>query len=453
MILVPRRKLLLGLGALPLVVAGGPLIVAGCGKPETPLAHLYGQGWVHGAYEYYGKGYRDLQASSERASFEAYRVLAQKGVTSLDALQSREVPFHLRVDDAQRGFRLERDVPDVLTFRADMTEADRQAATKAWEKAREHIQTDYAEIHRLEWALTRLLLELQHVRGMIEKTREEQYRLCRQAGEVTKGELPFELPYEVKPKDYETVIVLLVERLEDDRHRLEAIEGDILAVGFTVRATDANSSSLAANIRKVLLAVVEDSKSEPRAITFPATEDERDKLLAHGRELLRSILASPEYAAWVKAEQDRTLDQIGSVFSILDQITGLPTSAVYRTAVELWRGSDDYLGYLKRLASIVPGGREVAKVVEQAVDLTDTVRKGIETGAKGPEALAKALAGAGSKALLNTGTKYAKDQVGKQLAFFESELEANEVAKALEQTKLMQDPLPKLLPAADDDEG
>ena len=381
-------------------------------------------------------------------------MLAQKGVVSLDAVQSREVPFHLRVDDAQQSFQLERDVPDVLMFRADMTEADRQAATASWEKARAHIHTDYVEIQRLEWALTRLLQQLQHVRSAIEKTREEQFRLARQSGEVQKGELPFELPYEVKAKDYETVLVLLVERLEDDKHRLEAIEGDILAVGLTVRATDAGSASLAANIRKVLLAVVEDSKTEPRAITFPATEGERDELLARGRELMGSLLRSPEYAAWVQAEQDRTLDQIGTIFSILDQMTGLPTSAVYRTAVDLWRGSDDYLGYLKKLTRIIPGGREVAKVVGQAVDLTDTVRKGIDTGAKGPEAIAKALLGSGQKALLNTGTKYAKDQVGKQLVFFENELESTEVAKALQDTKLMQDPLPKLVNLApDDDEG
>jgi hypothetical protein len=451
-IVIPRRKLVLGLCSLPLLVTGAPLIVSGCGKPQTPLAHLYGQGWVHGAYEFYGKGYHDLQSSAEQASFEAYRVLAQKGVLSLDQLQAREVPFHIRVDDTEKGFRLERDVPDVLTFRADMTEADRQAATAAWEKAREHIQTDYAEIQRLEWALTRLLQQLQHVRGAIEKTRDEQFRLTRQVGEVQKGELPFELPYEVKQKDYEVVLVLLIERLEDDKHRLEALEGDIMSVGLTVRATDAGSASLAANIRKVLLAVVEDSKSDPRPITFPATEGEKDELLAKGRELYGAILKSPEYAAWVKAEQDRTLDQIGSVFSILDQITGLPTSAIYRTAVELWRGSDDYFGYLKKLSSIIPGGREVTKAVEQAIDLTDTVRKGIATGAKGPEAIAKALVGQGSNALLNTGTKYAKDQIGKQLVFFENEAESSKVAEALKETKLMQDPLPKLINASPDDD-
>ena len=56
MILVSRRAFSLGLASLPLVVSG----VSGCGKPQTPLAHLYGKGWVHGAYEYYGKGYHEL---------------------------------------------------------------------------------------------------------------------------------------------------------------------------------------------------------------------------------------------------------------------------------------------------------------------------------------------------------------------------------------------------------
>jgi hypothetical protein len=390
---------------------------------------------VHGAYEHYGKGYHDLQSGAERLSFDAYRVLAQKGVTSLDALQSREVPFQIRVDKGDQHFRLERDVPDVLMFRADMSEAEREAATAAWEKAREHIHTDYTEIRRLEWALTRLLQQLQRVRGSIDETRREQFRLARQVGEVQKGELPFELPYQVAPKDYELVLLLLIERLEDDRKRLEALEGAILSVGLTVRATDANSASLAANIRKVLLAVVEDSKSEPRAIAFPSTEGERDEIAARGRALMQEILKSPEYAAWLKEEQDRALDQVGMIFTVLDQITGLPTSAIYRTAVDLWRGSDDYLGYLKKLSSLLPGGREVAKAVGQAVDLTEKVRDGIRLGEKGPEAIGKAL--------LNTGTSYAKKQVGKQLAFFENELESTEVAKALDETGLMKEPLPE----------
>ena len=427
--------------AFGLALCAAPLVVA-CGRPKTPLAHLHGQGWVHGSYEHYGKGYREIHAGAEERSSESYRLLAQKGVTSLDALQSREVPFYLRVDEAHQGFRMEREVPSVLTFRADMSDADREAATVIWEKAREHIHTDYADIRRLEWALTRLLQELQRVRATIDETRREQFRLTRQIGEVEQGTLPFELPYQVTPKDYTLVLTLLLERLEDDRVRLEALEGSILAVGFAVRTTDANSVSLAANIRKVLLAVVEDAEIEPRPIDFPATEGERDELAARGKELRQAILRSPEYAAWIKEEQDRAIDQVGMIFTLLDQMTGLPTSSIYRTAVDLWRGSDDYLGYMKKLTGLVPGGRAVAKALEQAVGLTEEVRRTIQVGKKGPEAIGQAL--------LNTGTKYAKGKLHKQLAFFESEIESTQVAKALDETGLMKEPLPDLRKVVDE---
>jgi hypothetical protein len=157
---------------------------------------------------------------------------------------------------------------------------------------------------------------------------------------------------------------------------------------------------------------------------------------------MQQILRSPEYVAWLKEEQDRALDQVGMIFTLLDQITGLPTSAIYRTAVDLWRGSDDYLGYLKNLSSFLPGGREVAKTVERAVDLTEKARDGLRVAEKGPEAIGNAL--------LNTGTRYAKQKVGKQLAFFENELESTEAAKALEETGLMREPLPEAIKLVDD---
>ena len=52
--------------------------------------------------------------------------------------------------------------------------------------------------------------------------------------------LPYELPYQVSPKDYEEILLLLLERIEDDKTHLRAIEADIVVVGMTVRATDAN---------------------------------------------------------------------------------------------------------------------------------------------------------------------------------------------------------------------
>src|SRR4029079_7849063 len=131
-----------------------PPVFAACGasRPETPLAHLYGPQWVSAAYEMHGQRYLALQRGAEERSTEAYGVLAQKGVVALDALQSREVPFRIRVNDAGGSFAVERRVPERLTFTSDMTDADRAAAQASWEKAREHVHTDYEEIRRLNWA-------------------------------------------------------------------------------------------------------------------------------------------------------------------------------------------------------------------------------------------------------------------------------------------------------------
>lgn len=424
--MITRRVFTLSLASLPLVA---------CGPPKTPLAHLYGQGWVHGAYELYGKSYHDLQTDSEQQSFDAYRVIAQRGVTALDGLQAREVPFHIHVTDAEQGFVLERDVPDVLTFRADMNEAQRAEAQAAWEKAREHIHTDYVEIQGLEWSLTRLLNQMKRVRAAIENTREEQFKLVRQHGEVGAGTLPFELPYEVKPSDYQEVLILLIDRLESDRGRLEAIESAIAAVGLTVRATDAGSASLAQNVRKVLLAVIQDA-SEPRPITFP-TGAERDKALAHGKELMAKIEASAEYKAFLTRSRDKALEQIGSLLSVLDRFTGLPTSRVYRLVVDVWKGNQDYLGYLKNVAGLIPVAGPLTKTIEDGIALTEKVRKTVETVNQ------KGIAGV-KDALVNTGTKYAKEQIGKQLAFFKDAAEAKSVESALLDTALMKMPIPKI---------
>jgi hypothetical protein len=433
-VILTRRGALVTLCAIPLAASG-------CRGPETPLAHLYGQGWVHGAYELYGTSYHDLQTGAEQKSEDAYRVLAQKGVVALDGLQLREVPFHIHVDPQGSGFAFERDLPDVLTFRADMNDADRKAATTAWEKAREHIHTDYAEIKRLTWALTRLLQQLQRVRSAIENTRSEQFRLTEQIGEVGKGTLPFPLPYEVTAKDYETVLFLLIERLEDDKKRLEALESDIVAVGLTARATDAGSASLAANIRRVLVAVVADSSDAARPVAFPADAGERDKLVARGRDLMQGFLASGEYAAWVKKERDRKLEQVGSLLSIVDRMTGLPASKVYKAVLDVWGGADDYLTYLKVAASFAPGGSEVSKALLEAVGLTEKVRNNLRAG--------KSATASVGDALLNRGTEYASRQLDKQLAFFRNEKDMNAASKALEQTGLMKDPLPKALDAAE----
>ena len=139
-----RRRAFLG------ALGTSPIWLAACAHhEEAPLAHLYGPDWVHGAYELYAGKYASIQTSSEEHTKNAYAMLAQKGIGALDALQTREVPFFIRVDQSEQGFDIARDVPERLKFTADMSDQDRQTAQAKWEKARETIQTDYEEIRRL----------------------------------------------------------------------------------------------------------------------------------------------------------------------------------------------------------------------------------------------------------------------------------------------------------------
>ncbi len=93
-----RRTFVLTFGSSPL------WLPAACAHhEETPLAHLYGQDWVHGAYEMYAGKYAAIQSSSEDATKDAYAMLAQKGVVALGELQTREVPFFIRVEPGEQG--------------------------------------------------------------------------------------------------------------------------------------------------------------------------------------------------------------------------------------------------------------------------------------------------------------------------------------------------------------
>ncbi len=434
-LVLPRRSLLAWLSVTPLLpLACSPRPAA------APLAHLHGQDWVHGAYGYYARSYLDIQSSAERRTHDAYRVLAQRGIASLDALQSREVPFFIRVDPASDRFAIERSVPDRLTFTADMSEADRQAATADWKLAREHIHTDYDQIRVLNWALTSLLQQLRRIRGTIDHTREEQFRLTRQLTDLSAGALPFELPYQVTPRDYEHVLYLLLERLDDDSTRLAIMESSIAAVGLTARATDANSGSLAANLDKVLFAVVEDAtRSEPRPADYPGDKSKDDELAARGRQIYQRIVASPEYDSWLREDKNRQLQQLGSFLALVDALTGVPASSVYRELVDLWTGNGDYLVYLRAAASFLPGGSSIARTVGDAVDKTDKLRKTASTvrdlvrnGSPPPT-----VAG-----LLNTGSRFARSRLERQLVFFENADEARAVRSQLAGTDLLRTPMP-----------
>jgi hypothetical protein len=424
-----------------------PLIASSCGKrePETPLAHLYGRQWVHGAYEMYAGKYVSLQNHAETTSQQAYAVLAQKGIVALEALQSREVPFHIHVDRDRKGFEVERNLPERLTFNADMTDADRHAATANWSKAREHIHTDYSEIRRLNWALTSLFGQLQRIRSAVDNGRIEQYRLARQLSALTEGSLPFALPYQVTLQDYEKVLYLLVERIDNDRARLQGVEASIISVGLTARATDAGSGSLAGNLHQVLLAVVQDSEaSRPRPADFPKDSDKHDGQLSKGKELSDAIRKSPEYAAWLKQEREKELQQVGFLLSIFDKVTGLDTSTAFRQVVDIFSGDADYLTYLRVVAGLVPGGGLVSKALNQAVEITAMVRdvtKKIETGVKTADAVVSATK---DKGVVNAGSQYARSRLNKQLIYYKDQAEATGVAESLKATELMKSALPQI---------
>lgn len=469
---VTRRALLGGFATFPLValVSSPPLIAAftaGCGTdrpPETPLAHLYGKEWVHGAYKLYSGRYADVQTSSEASSQDAYRVLAQKGIVALDNLQQRDVPFFARVDGEGKAFSIERKVPERLMFTANMTEADRKATEAAWKKARDHIHTDYEEIRRLDWTLTRLLSQLQRIRNAIEEGRVEQYRLVEQLIELRKDPkgLPYELPYQVTAKDYEEILTLLVDRLEEDRARLGMIEADIIAVGMTVRTTDAGSATLSASIRKVLLAVVEDGATEVRAPLFPQDEGEKAKHLESGKQLVSKIETSPEYAKWRADEREKKLAAVGAFLQALDAMTGLPTSRIYRTVMDVWRGDGDYLSYLQTIVALVPHGGKVAAVINEAIEYTQKARKIAGTvaltvktvnsaaqsasGITSDQIVAQATAVANKEKgiLINTGSRFAVERAEKQLSFFKDNAEVEKVTGLLAQTDLVQKAMPSV---------
>ena len=70
----------------------------------------------------------------------------------------------------------------------------------------------------------------------------------------------------------------------------------------------------------------------------------------HARVLQAKIEGTPEFVAWKKAETEKQLAALGAFLQALDTMTGLPTSSVYRTVLNIWRGDHDYLSYLKTIA-------------------------------------------------------------------------------------------------------
>lgn len=427
-------------------VGGIAVVVGSCvqKKPDTPLAHLYGRGWVEGAYTHYAEAHQRVEGRAQTQGTEARQILAQRGVSALAALQVREVPFWVRVSPDAASFRVERDVPERLTFTANMSQAARDEATRVWSQARDHIQKDYEDVRRLDAALGGLLGSVSDVRHALDAGRLEQFRLCRQLTSIDGGEpLSFELPYQVSRADYGSVLLLLLERLESDAARLRRLEASLVATGLTARAADSGSLSLSQNLEKVLLSVEQDAARVQDAATAYPTDTERARHLTAARAVRQEIAASPEYSAWLQAERDRE-DVIGQFLTMIDRVTGLPTSAVYQQILRLWRGDDDYLGFLRLALGFVPGGTALHATLDQAVHYSEQTRSVVATAEELAE-LAKNADARGAAVLANTGalnvaTKKARQSLNRQLVFFESTEEVTQVRQALENTALLQAP-------------
>lgn len=443
---IGRRSFLLA-GTAGVGVLGLPGLT-GCGAraPVTPNAHLYGREWVLATYEMYGQKYAGVQKGAEARADKTYSVLGRRGVGSLDSLQSRAVPFFIRADEGGTGLAVDRRVPERLTFTANMSQDDRAAAQAAWDKNQSTVHTDYEEVRRLSGALTALMSEIHSVRVAIELGRREQLQIVRQISVLKSGEkTPFELPYQVSRKDYEEVLLLLLERLDDDCERLERIEAAMVTVGFTARTTDAGSGSLSANLYKVLLSVSQDAKmSDPRPPTFPSESALKDALLDRGRTAFDAIKKSPAYQELERQEEAKKWESIGAVLSAFDSLGVVPlkTSAIFQRVLGFYRGDGDYLGYLKTAASLLPLGGSLTKSIESALATTEEMRKitsrvaGLTPDAwlKAPERLLKAQSG---KALVNAGTEYGLSRMGRQLAFFKDKRELLDVAHALSDTSVL----------------
>ncbi len=254
------------------------------------------------------------------------------------------------------------------------------------------------------------------------------------------------------PRDYEEILLLLLERLEDDRARLRVLEADVVAVGMTVRSTDAGSGTMATSIRKVLLAVLEDGSVRPRPPAFPADAGEKEKFLAAARALETKIETSPQFNQWRAAEREKQLAALGAFLQVLDSMSGLPTSAVYRTVLDLWRGDRDYLAYLKVIVSLVPHGGAVARTIVDAIEYTTKAREiagvVIATVQVAPtaslDAVAQAAAAQAKGVVINTASRFALERVDKQLSFFKDKLEVQKVTEALNETQLVRQLIPGL---------
>jgi hypothetical protein len=189
---------------------------------------------------------------------------------------------------------------------------------------------------------------------------------------------------------------------------------------------------------------------------FPADENEKQRNLTNARALATKIETSPEFATWRAEEREKKLAALGAFLQALDAMTGLPTSRIYRTVLDIWRGKNDYLSYVQTILSFVPHGSKVAAALNEAIEYTQKARQVAGTvvatvkaaGNVTPEALvAQGTAIAmekGKGAVLNTASRFALERADKQLSFFKDKLELDKVDDALKQTEMITKAMPKL---------
>jgi hypothetical protein len=367
------------------------LLAGGCAhKPKTPFEHLYGEAWCQGVYQGYSEQYDAVLTGAGINVKQSYSYLVREGVVALARLQSRGTPFFVGLDQASGAFQIRREVPERLTFTADMTDEDRRLATEQFELARAHIAEDYTDVQRLEHSLNGLLDTLTGIRGVIQRTEQEMFNLSQIRQAMREGDLPFEMPYQVTPKRYDDVLVLLLARLEHDLGDLRALESGILTVVLAARATDTRGQSLAGNIEVAVLASMEDQSNSAARRLPPAMPDGELWISQHtaGEQIFARIAADPAYQQFAAAKTAGP-DPIGAVLSVIDAAYGTHLADAARAVRTMIEGGDvDYFALLKGVASIAPAGTVVGEVLDKAVMLTDTYRKAVASVDK-----AKALAG------------------------------------------------------------
>ncbi len=439
--------------ALPLLVAG--LALAGCGasRPSTPYDHLYGEQWCRGIYAGYAERYEAVRRGSASAASSSYRVLARRGVAALERLQGRSTPFFVEID--QRGrFRIRRDVPERLTFTAEMSDEERELARRRFEETRRHLADDYTDVDTLESALNGLLDALGNLDAASSEIERERLNTASVRQRVRQGRLPFELPYQVTARQYDEVLLLLIDRLEVEKDGVERVRSGILAVLLAVRAADGSGRSLAANIEAAVLAATEDQRVVRERIPPPVLPEGGARVagLERGEEIFAATIASESYQAFAESSGQSGPDPIGAVLSAVDSAYGTRLAGAAEQVRRIAKGeSPDYFELLAGLSSVVPRSTAVGSLLDKAVRLTDRFRstarkvekiagtvKRLGEAAESPPTLEEALGaleGVDIAGLANR--EVPLEKAYEQVLFIESEVERADVRGRLEQLGIL----------------